>query len=51
MRVEGDLDLRGFFGVDDEVRAGLSAVRVEVNVASPESEERYAELAAAVYEQ
>ena len=50
VRVEGDLDLRGFFGVDDGVRPGLSAVRVEVTVAGPESEERYAELAAAVDE-
>ena len=40
----------GFYGVDDGVRAGLSAVRVEVTVAGPESEERYAELAAAVDE-
>jgi uncharacterized OsmC-like protein len=50
VRVEGDLDLRGFYGVDDGVRAGLSAVRVEVTVAGQESEERYAELAAAVDE-
>ena len=50
VRVEGDLDLRGFLGVDDGVRPGLSAVRVEVTVAGPESEERYAELAAAVDE-
>jgi uncharacterized OsmC-like protein len=50
VRVEGDLDLRGFYGVDDKVRPGLSAVRVEVTVAGPESEERYAELAAAVDE-
>ena len=50
VRVEGDLDLRGFFGVDDGVRPGLSAVRVEVTVAGPESEERYAELAVAVDE-
>jgi uncharacterized OsmC-like protein len=48
VRVEGDLDLRGFFGVDDEVRAGFTAIRVEVTVAGPESAERYAELAAAV---
>jgi uncharacterized OsmC-like protein len=48
VRVEGDLDLRGFLGVDDGVRPGLSAVRVEVTVAGPESEERCAELAAAV---
>jgi len=37
VRVEGDLDLRGFYGVDDKVRPGLSAVRVEVTVAGPES--------------
>ncbi len=50
VRVEGDLDLRGFFGVDDGIRPGLSAVRVEVTATGPESEERYAELAAAVDE-
>ena len=50
VRVEGDLDLRGCLGVDDTARPGLSAVRVEVTVAGPESEERYAELAAAVDE-
>ena len=48
VRVEGDLDLRGFFGVDDGVRPGFSGVHVEVTAAGPESEERYAELAAAV---
>jgi uncharacterized OsmC-like protein len=48
VRVEGDLDLRGFFGVDDSVRPGFTAVRVEVSVTGPESAERYAELAAAV---
>jgi len=50
VRVEGELDLRGFFGIDDRVRPGFSAVRVEVSVAGPESKERYAELAAAVDE-
>jgi len=48
VRTEGDLDLRGFFGVDDEVRPGFSAVRVEVTVSGPETPERYADLAAAV---
>ena len=48
VRLEGDLDIRGFFGFDDTVRPGLSAIRVEVTVAGPESDERYAELAAAV---
>jgi uncharacterized OsmC-like protein len=50
VRVEGDLDLRGFFGVGDGVRPGFTAIRVEVTMAGPESEERYAELAAAVDE-
>ena len=50
VRVEGDLDLRGFFGVDDAVRPGFTAVRVEVSLAGPENEERYAALAAAVDE-
>jgi uncharacterized OsmC-like protein len=50
VRVEGDLDIRGFLGSDDTVRPGFTAVRVEVTVAGPESAERYAELAAAVDE-
>jgi uncharacterized OsmC-like protein len=50
VRVEGDLDIRGFFGFDDTVRPGFSAVRVEVSVTGPESPERYQELAAAVDE-
>jgi uncharacterized OsmC-like protein len=48
VRVEGDLDIRGFFGFDDSVRPGLSAVRLEVTVTGPESPERYQDLAAAV---
>ena len=50
VRVEGDLDIRGFFGFDDTVRPGFTAIRVEVIVTGPESAERYAELAAAVDE-
>jgi uncharacterized OsmC-like protein len=50
VRVAGDLDLRGFFGVDNSVRPGFTAVQVEVTVTGPETEERYAELAAAVDE-
>ena len=50
VRVAGDLDLRGFFGIDDSVRPGFTAVQVEVRVTGPETEERYAELAAAVDE-
>jgi len=48
VRVEGDLDLRSCYGVDDGTRPGFTAIRVEVTVAGPESEERYADLAAAV---
>ena len=48
VRVEGDLDIRGFFGFDDGVRPGFSAIRLEVTVTGPESPERYQDLAAAV---
>lgn len=50
VRVEGDLDIRGFFGVDDTVRPGFSAIRVEVTVSGPESAESYRALADAVDE-
>ena len=50
VRVSGELDLRGFFGTDDSVRPGFTAVTVEVAVAGPEARERYDELAAAVDE-
>lgn len=45
---EGDLDARGLFGIDDSVRPGFSAVRLNVRVTGPESNERYAQLHAAV---
>lgn len=48
VRSEGDLDARGFLGIDDSVRPGFSGVRVEVKVSGPETEERYRELQAAV---
>lgn len=41
---EGDLDVRGFFGLDESVRPGFGAVRLTVHVRGPESPERYAEL-------
>jgi uncharacterized OsmC-like protein len=50
VRVAGDLDLRGFFGTDDSIRPGFTAVRVEATVTGPETQERYAELAVAVDE-
>jgi uncharacterized OsmC-like protein len=37
--VEGDIDLRGFFGVDDSVRAGYEQMRVVVNIESSASDE------------
>jgi uncharacterized OsmC-like protein len=48
VEAEGDLDVRGFFGLDDRVRAGFQAVRVRVRITGPETAERYAELQAAV---
>jgi uncharacterized OsmC-like protein len=50
VRVEGDLDIRGLFGFDDDVRPGFTAVRVAVSVTGPETAQRYQELAAAVDE-
>jgi uncharacterized OsmC-like protein len=46
--VEGDLDVRGFFGIDNSVRPGYGEVRLQVRVTGPESAERYQELAEAV---
>lgn len=45
---QGDLDVRGFFGVDDSVSAGFSTITTAVRITGPESTERYAELSAAV---
>ena len=44
----GDLDVRGFFGLDDGVRAGFTQVRLDVHLTGPETAERYAELQRAV---
>jgi uncharacterized OsmC-like protein len=46
--IDGDIDLRGFFGIDERVRAGFNAVRINVSLSGPESAARYQELAAAV---
>jgi uncharacterized OsmC-like protein len=46
--IDGDIDLRGFFGIDDRIRAGFNAVRVNVNLSGPEGAARYQELAAVV---
>ena len=47
-RVEGDIDLRGFFGLDETVRPGYSAIRLFVTLRGPEPPARYDELVAAV---
>lgn len=50
VRVEGDLDVRGFFGVDDRVRAGCGKIRVHARLRGTAAPERYAELHAAAEE-
>jgi uncharacterized OsmC-like protein len=44
VRIDGDLDVQGFFGFDDTTRAGFSDVRVLVELTGPETPERYEEL-------
>ena len=46
--IDGDIDLRGFLGIDDRIRAGFNAVRIRVNLNGPEPAARYEELAATV---
>lgn len=41
---EGDLDVRGLFGIDKNIRPGFSAIRLSVSVTGPETYERYKEL-------
>lgn len=48
VEVEGDLDVRGFFGIDESVRPGFGGVRVSVRITGPEPEARYRELASTV---
>jgi uncharacterized OsmC-like protein len=42
--VEGDIDLRGFFAVDESVRAGYEAVRATVHLESSAREEQLQQL-------
>jgi uncharacterized OsmC-like protein len=44
----GELDLRGFFGLDPDVRPGFSSIDVAVQLSGPETPERYQELIDAV---
>ncbi len=46
--VEGDLDVRGLFGVDKSVRPGFSDIRLTITLEGPEPRERYEELRAVV---
>jgi uncharacterized OsmC-like protein len=48
VEIEGDIDLRGFLGVDDQVRPGFNAVRIRVHLTGPDSPSRYKELAEVV---
>lgn len=43
--LEGDLDLRGFLGIDDQVRKGYSGIRVRMRVASAAAPKQLRELA------
>jgi putative redox protein len=47
-KAEGDLDVRGLFGMDETVRPGFSAIRLIIHVTGPETQERYDELHAFV---
>jgi len=44
LSAEGDLDVRGFFGLDPDVRPGFTAVRVIVDITGPASEDDYRRL-------
>ncbi len=46
--LSGDLDVRGFFGVDDQVRPGFSSIHVDAHLTGPETEAAYRELTALV---
>jgi len=48
VKAEGDLDARRLFGIDESVRAGFGAVRLNIAISGPETAERYDELRAAV---
>ena len=44
VKLEGDLDLRGFFGVDDSIRPGFTQIRGSVRFDSPATPEELAQL-------
>lgn len=41
VEVEGDIDLRGYLGLADDVPAGYGAIRIAVHLEGPEPVERY----------
>lgn len=45
---QGDIDLRGFFGVDDAVPAGFQAINTTVRISGPEDAATYTALAETV---
>lgn len=46
--VDGTIDLRGFLGLDEEVRAGFQGINLAVRLSGPESTEDYRRLEQAV---
>ncbi|WP_028927613.1 OsmC family protein [Pseudonocardia acaciae] len=50
VEVDGDLDLRGFFGIDDAVRPGFTGIRLAVNLSGPATDADYQRLKDAVDE-
>ena len=48
IEVDGGLDVRGFFGVEDTVRPGLGKIRVNITIAGPQPPARYQALREAV---
>lgn len=50
VEVRGELDIRGMFGLEEGVRAGLDKVDVQVHLSGPETPERYEALRRAVDE-
>ena len=44
VETEGELDVRGFFGLDDAVRPGFGEIRLTVTLDGPAAPERYREL-------
>jgi uncharacterized OsmC-like protein len=43
--IEGDLDLRGFLGLDSDVRPGYEQIRVIITVTGDFDDDQFAELA------